>query len=101
VQESAAANDVTVSKCSVTKDFGVALTHATVRITNSTDRTQSYLATISVNDSSGARVGEVNVVSNSLAAGQSVELDSPGSAAKDFKPGQLTCTVAKADRFPS
>jgi hypothetical protein len=67
VQESAAANDVTVSKCSVTKDFGVALTHATVRITNSTDRTQSYLATISVNDSSGARVGEVNVVSNSLA----------------------------------
>jgi hypothetical protein len=101
VQESAAANDVTVSKCSVTKDFGVALTHATVRITNSTDRTQSYLATISVNDSSGARVGEVNVVSNSLAAGQSVELDSPGSAAKDFKLGQLTCTVAKADRFPS
>jgi hypothetical protein len=93
--------DVKISKCSLDNEYGVAMTQATVRITNNTERTQSYMATISVNDSTGTRIGEVNVVANSLAAGQSVNLESPGTASSGATPGQLVCTVANVSRFPS
>jgi hypothetical protein len=99
--DSTAMADVKLSKCSITNDYGIAMTNATVRITNSTDRTQSYMATISVNDAGGTRIGEVNVVTNSLAAGQSVDLESPGTASSGARSGQLTCVVANVTRFPS
>lgn len=77
----AALRDVTATDCSVTNEFGTSFTHVTVKITNSTDRTQTYSATISVNDESGARIGEINTFSNSLAAGQSVTVSGPGATA--------------------
>lgn len=98
----AAMNDVTASDCSVTNEFGTSFTHATVMITNSTDQTQSYTATISVNDASGARVGEITAVSSSLAAGQSVTLSGPnatGNAASSAEPGPASCAVASVNRF--
>jgi hypothetical protein len=100
----AAMGDLAVSDCSVTNDYGTALSHATVKITNMTGKMQSYMATISVNNASGARIGEINVVSNSLAAGQSVTLtgmNASGSAVNGAKPGPATCVIANVNRFPS
>ncbi|MGH3971934.1 MAG: hypothetical protein ACRDS9_01195 [Pseudonocardiaceae bacterium] len=100
----AAMSDVTASDCSVSSEYGFASTHATVRITNPTDKTQSYTATISVNDASGGRVGEINVVSNSLGAGQSVNLsgsNATGTAADNAKPGPATCAVASVNHYAS
>lgn len=100
----AAVKDVAVLDCSVTSEYGLASTHATVKITNSTDRTQSYMATISVNDTSGARIGEINTSSNSLAAGQSVTLTgvaASGTAGTGTQPGPATCVVANVNRFAS
>ncbi|MGH3514047.1 MAG: hypothetical protein ACRDQI_06490 [Pseudonocardiaceae bacterium] len=99
-----AVSDVAVSGCSVSSDYGTTMTHATVKITNSTPRTQSYMATISVNDAAGARIGEINTVSNSLAAGQSVILTgmgATGTATSAAKPGPAACVIANVDRFPS
>jgi hypothetical protein len=59
------------------------------------------MATISVNDPGGTRIGEVNVVANSLAAGQAVDLEAPGTAAGNVKSGSVTCVVANVTRFPS
>lgn len=100
----AAMGDVAVSDCSVTNEYGFASTRGTVTIKNTTGQTQSYMATISVNDASGARVGEINAVSNSLGAGQSVTLsgtNATGTAADNAKPGPATCAVANVTRFPS
>jgi hypothetical protein len=100
----AAMSDVAVSDCSVTSASGFSSTHATVRITNKTDRSQSYMATIGVNDASGARIGEINTVSNSLGAGQSVTMsgmDASGTAVSGAQPGPATCVVANVSRFPS
>jgi hypothetical protein len=100
----AAMSDVTASNCSVTNEFGTPFTRATVKITNNTNKTQTYSATISVNDASGTRVGEINAFSNSLAAGQSVTLsgaNATGNAANNAKPGPATCAVASVNRFPS
>jgi hypothetical protein len=99
-----AVKDVAVSGCSVTSEYGLASTHATVKITNSTDRTQSYMATISVNDTNGARIGEINTSSNSLAAGQSVTLTgvaASGTAGTGAQPGPATCVVTNVNRFAS
>lgn len=100
----AAMGDVAVSDCSVTSEYGFASSHATVTIKNTTDRVQSYMATIGVNDASGGRIGEINTISNSLAAGQSVTLsgtNATGTAANNARPGPATCTVANVNRFPS
>ncbi len=59
-----AMSDVKVSDCSGDNEFGTMMLHATVTFTNSTDRTQSYMVTVGVNDPSGARPGEINTVSN-------------------------------------
>jgi hypothetical protein len=100
----AALNDVAVSDCSVTSEYGVSSTRATVKITNSTDKTQSYMATLGVNGIDGARIGEINVVSNSLTAGQSVSLsgmNASGTATQGAKPGPAACVVTNVNRFPS
>lgn len=101
---SAAMGDLTVSDCTVTSEYGCKSTHATVTIKNTTDRTQSYMATISVNDASGTRVGEINTASNSLTTGQSVTMsgiNATGTAVNDAKPGPAVCVVANVNRFPS
>ncbi|MGH3821529.1 MAG: hypothetical protein ACRDRA_01580 [Pseudonocardiaceae bacterium] len=102
--ESSAVADVTVSECSVSNELGAAFTHATIKITNSTDRAQSYIATIGVNDAAGARIGEINTASNALGAGQSVTMSGPGAtgvAAQGTKAGPATCVVANVTRVPS
>lgn len=97
--------DVTVANCSVVDDgYGFVSTQATIAITNNTDQTQSYMITVSVNDDSGARVGEINAFSNSLAAGQTTTLsgmDATGLANDGAEPGPANCTLAATDRFPS
>ncbi|MGH3917064.1 MAG: hypothetical protein ACRDTC_27185 [Pseudonocardiaceae bacterium] len=102
---SANIDDVTISECAVVDDgYGYTSTQTRIEITNSTDTTQSYLVTISVNDETGARVGEINTVSNSLAAGQSTTLagmSASGTATEDAQPGPANCTVASVERFPS
>ena len=99
-----AMKDVTVSDCLVTNDYGTAFVRATIKITNPTSRTQSYSTTISVNDANGARIGEINAFTNSLAPGQSVTLtgdQASGNANKGTKAGSATCTVANVNRFAS
>jgi hypothetical protein len=98
----AALKDVAVSDCSVTSEYGLASTHATVKIANPTDKIQSYSATISVNDTNGARIGEINTFTNSLAPGQSVTLtgmQASGTADTGAKPGPASCAVAKVSRI--
>lgn len=100
----AAMRDVSVTGCSGDNEFGTTMLRAIVTITNSTDRTQSYMVTVGVNDPSGARVGEINAISNSLGAGQSVTLSGPsatGVATRDIPTGSIACTVANVSRFPS
>lgn len=100
----AAMSDMSVSGCSVDRDSVTANTHGIVTITNHTDKTQSYMATMSINDASGTRVGEINVTSNSLGAGQSTVLsgiNTTGIASSSAKAGSAMCTVANVNRFPS
>lgn len=100
-----AAKDVTVSGCEIVDvGYGYMSSRAVVKITNSTDRAQSYWVTISLNDGTGARVGTINAISNSLAAGQSVRLsgmDASGLANEGASPGPSACTMADLDRIPS
>jgi hypothetical protein len=100
-----AAQDVRVSGCEVTDDgYGFKSTQSVITIHNSTASTQSYMVTVSVNNESGARLGEINAVSNSLAAGQSVTLsgmDASGIAPEGAEAGAAQCTVANVDRFAS
>lgn len=100
----AAVDDVAILGCSVTSEHGVPSVHATVRITNNTDRTQTYLATIRVNDASGARIGRINAVGNSLTAGQSVTMsgtDVSGTRVGGARLGPPRCVVANVDRLPA
>jgi hypothetical protein len=43
----AALSDVHISDCTVESKFGTSFAHATIQVMNSTDRTQSYIATVS------------------------------------------------------
>lgn len=100
----AAAQDVTVSDCSVIAEYGTKSTQATIKVTNSTTETQTYSITVSVNDDSGARIGEINAFANSLSAGQSTtlsKLNARGLANDEARTGSATCTVADVNRFPS
>ncbi|MCA1693472.1 MAG: DUF4190 domain-containing protein [Actinobacteria bacterium] len=100
----AAMADVTASACTVSNDYGTGFVHATVAVTNSTDKTQTYSATISVNDLAGTRIGEINTFVNSLASRQSVVLtgaQATGNAVSTAKPGPAACTVANVNRFAS
>lgn len=96
--------DVTVTDCSVVDEGFGPSTQGVIAITNSTDATQTYSVTVSVNDPTGARIGEINAFSNSLAAGQSVTLsgmDASGLANEGAGAGPADCTVASVNRFPS
>ncbi len=100
----AAMGDVAILECFLTSENGVSSVHATVRITNNTDQTQTYLATIGVNDASGAPIGRINTVGNSLGAGRSVtvsEMDASGTAVSGAQLGPARCVVASVNRFPS
>lgn len=96
----AAMDDVAVLDCSVT----TGAVNATVRITNTTDRAQTYLTMIKVNDASGARIGRINTVSNSLGAGQSVTVsgvDANIAAVDGTRRGSASCVVVNVNRFPA
>lgn len=90
-----AEHDVKITKCGGDDQFG--MNSVTVRITNSTDRTQSYFVTASMNDAAGNRLGEANGASNSVAPGQSANAQLIGTGAK----GVAACTVANVSRIPS
>lgn len=92
---SAAMSDVSVTECG--NDGPLGWSSATVKITNSTDRVQSYFVTVSVNDAAGNRLGEANGASNSVAPGQSATTELLGGAAY----GIASCTVANVNRIPS
>lgn len=62
----AAMGDAAVLNCSITSEYPLVSIRATVTVTDTADRGQSYMATNSVN---GPRVGEINTVSSSLGAG--------------------------------
>lgn len=90
-----AEHDVAITQCGGDDQLG--MNTVTVRITNSTDRTQSYWVTASMNDAAGNRLGEANGASNSVAAGQSANAQLIGTGAK----GVTQCTVANVSRIPS
>jgi hypothetical protein len=101
---SGAIGDVVEWDCSVTSKDGVPSARATVKITNKTDRPQSYMATIGVDNASGVRIGEINTVSNSLDPGTSVTMsgmDTSGNPISGAGPGEFTCVVANVNRFPN
>lgn len=93
---SAAMSDVSVTECGGS-DGPMGLSNVAVKITNSTDRVQSYFVTVSVNDAAGNRLGEANGASNSVAPGQSAAADLLGVGAE----GVASCVVANVTRFPS
>jgi hypothetical protein len=90
-----AERDVAITKCGGDDQFG--MNSVTVRVTNSTDRTQSYFVTVSMNDAAGNRLGEANGASNSVTPGQSANAQLLGGGIK----GVVQCTVANVNRFPS
>lgn len=92
---SAAMSDVSVTECGGS-DGPLGMSNVAVKITNSTDRVQSYLVTVSVNDAAGNRLGEANGASNSVAPGQSANADLLGAGAE----GVANCTVASVSRIP-
>jgi uncharacterized protein DUF4190 len=91
---SAAMSDVSVAECG---GGSLGLSNVVVKITNSTDKVQSYFVTVSVNDSAGNRLGEANGASNSVAPGQSATAELLGGATE----GVASCTVANVTRIPS
>jgi hypothetical protein len=92
-----AKSDVTVARCDAS-DGVLGMPVVTVRITNTTDRTQSYWVTASVNNSTGDRLAEANGAANSIAAGQSANVDLLAGA--QHLPAPVTCVVANVTRTP-
>jgi hypothetical protein len=99
----AASADVTVRDCAVVdRGYGLVMAEGTIEITNSTGEPQSHMVTVSVNDESGGRVGEINAFADSFAPGQSVVLsgtDATGTATEQARPGPAACQVADVTRF--
>lgn len=98
---SAAASDgdtITVTSCSE-DEYG--LIHGNVTIVNKHDTVQSYLITLSANDTAGTRVAELNGAANSVAPGQTAKLETIGSstASTGKKTAGLACTVANVTQF--
>jgi hypothetical protein len=99
-----AIDDVAIVDCSVISGDGVRAVNATVKITNPTDRPQTYLTTIKINNAKGVRIGRINTVSNALGAGQSVTvsgMDTSDTAVNGTRTGPAKCVVAKVNRFPA
>jgi hypothetical protein len=100
----AAMKDVAVVDCSVTSGDGVRAVNATVKITNTTDRAQTYLTTINVRNASGTRIGRINTASNSLGSGQSVTvsgMDASDTAVSGTRRGPASCVVVNVNRIPA
>jgi hypothetical protein len=91
-----AEGDVKVTKCDTGGD-AIGMADIEVRITNSTNRTQSYMVTVSVNDAAGNRLTEANGASNSVSPGQAATAELLASAVD----GAASCAVANVSRFPS
>jgi hypothetical protein len=101
--EAAAMRDVTIRDCVVAdRGPGILMAEATIEIANGTDQRQSYMVTVTVDDSTGARVAEINAIATSLPPGQSVVLsgqDASGSATEQARPGPADCQVASVNRL--
>lgn len=91
-----AEGDVKVTKCAMGGN-AIGMADIEVRITNSTDRVQSYFVTVSVNDAAGNRLTEANGASNSVRPGQAATAELLASAVD----GAASCAVANVTRFPS
>lgn len=88
-------DDVKVSKC-VTSGNSIGMADIAVRITNSTNRVQSYWVTVSINDAGGNRLAEANGASNSIRPGQSANAGLLASGVD----GAASCAVANVTRIP-
>lgn len=88
--------DVSVSQCLAEDSSPLGLSQVTVRVTNTTDRVQSYMITVSINDAQGNRLTEANGASNSVLPGQSATADLVGTAVT----GASSCAVANVTRVP-
>lgn len=96
--------DASVQGCEVVDEgYGLVSAQAIVTITNNTDEAQSYFVTISVDDDTGARVGEILASSTALGPDQSTTLsgmDASGFVNENVEPGPVDCQVASVDRYP-
>lgn len=90
-----AEDDVKVAKCE-TRGNAIGMAGIEVRVTNSTDRVQSYFVTVSVNDAAGNRLTEANGASNSVRPGQSATAKLLAGAVD----GAVSCAVANVTRIP-
>jgi hypothetical protein len=93
-----ALSDVVVAECNGSDGSTFDMGRVTVKVTNSTDRVQSYMITVSMNDASGARLAEANGAANSVAPGQVATTDLFSGTGID---NVAACTVAGVSRFPS
>lgn len=90
---SGAEADVVIDSCQAAS-IGA---EAGLTITNSTDSAQSYLVSISANDTDGQRVSELSAASNSIAPGQSAKVQAVGTLADGTT--ITDCKVANVTRF--
>lgn len=90
----AATEEITVTSCAV-DEFGLVTSDLTVL--NNDDKVRNYAITISVNGADGNRVAEANAFANSLAAGQSAQIQAFGSGQN--LPAQVTCVIANVSKF--
>ena len=91
--QSDAIGDVEGRECAV-DTYG---TTAVLRVTNTTDATQSYLITTAIVDDGGTRIGEAVAAVNSLAPGKVAVTEGWSPA---FSAGGQTCEVASVTRLP-
>jgi Na+-transporting methylmalonyl-CoA/oxaloacetate decarboxylase gamma subunit len=95
---SSAMNDVKVTECN-SGSGPLGMSGTTVAVTNGTDRTQTYLITVSLNNADGNRLGEAIGAVNSVAPGQTATSDLFDGGADTE--GLTACAVAAVDRIPS
>jgi hypothetical protein len=92
-----AIGDVVLTQCTGTYEGSPYLGKVTVKVTNPTDRVQSYMITVSMNDTSGTRLEEANGASNSVMPGQTAKADLLATGVE----GVAGCTVANVVRIPA
>lgn len=93
-----AINEVKVTACN-SGDGPLGMSGTTVAVTNGTDRAQTYLITVSLNNADGNRLGEAIGAVNAVAPGQTATSDLFGGGTDTE--GVTACTVANVDRVPS
>ncbi|GAA5140033.1 hypothetical protein [Pseudonocardia adelaidensis] len=100
--DDAAAQDVSVRGCTVVNEGGTARAEATLEISNRTNQRQSYNITITVNDQSGPRLGEIHAISTAVEPGQTMVVSGPqasGNVTGRAQPGPADCRVADVNRL--